>query len=140
MKGSPLTRALILLGVMLFSAWPLYVLTERAGQAVVVDVPEKSAAEAAVLGTFLLTFSKPALRVELRHLGKVVWSREGPGIKETGELNVAFPKEGVELGVRVEWLGVEEGALRLQATSPAGVGMDRSVWGAGLVDEIVSFP
>ena len=140
MKGSPLTRALVLLGLMLALAWPLYVLTERAGEAVVVSVPEKSAAEASVFGPFQMTFSKPAARVELRHLGKVVWTREAPGLKEAGDLNIPFPKEGVELGVHVEWVGAGEGALRLQGTSPTGVGMDRSVWGAGLVDEIVSFP
>jgi hypothetical protein len=88
----------------------------------------------------VLTFSQAARRVELRHLGAVVWVKENPAPREALELKLPFPKEGLELGVAVVWLGETPAALRLQLTGPEGEDWERTVWGNASVETIVPFP
>ncbi len=105
-----------------------------------VEVPAEAAKSAMV--PVVLTFSRAAARIEVRHLGKVIWSKEKPGLKETGEWSLVFPEEGVELGVQVDWPGEEEApaALRLQLTTPEGAELDRTVWGGGRFEAVIPFP
>ena len=140
MKGSPLTRALVLLGVIILLGWPLHRLTSQTGQPSSQEAAAAVAPETAAAIPVVLTFSRPALKVEVRHLEKVVWARTTPALSERVELSIPFPKEGVELGVTVEWEGESIGALRMQLSPPEGSELERSVWGSGSVETVVSFP
>jgi len=143
-RGSPLLRALLVLGVILALGWPLHRLTEHTAEVSVAQSggpaqPAKAAKAAAL--PVVLTFSRAAARVEVRHLGKVLWSKEKPGLKETAEWSLAFPKEGVEFGVQVDWAGDEvPAALRVQLTTPDGEELDRTVWGGGMFEAVIPFP
>jgi hypothetical protein len=144
MKGSPLERALVLLGVLLLLGWPLQVLT-RHSEDVVVNGPvsplnSSGSVEQKVATSVVLTFSKSAKKAVLKHLGKEVWVAEAPAANVRVELSLPFPKEGIELGVDVEWEGEGEGALRLQLNLPDGSVLERTVWGAGSVETVVPFP
>lgn len=143
MRGSPLIRALVLLFGLLSLGWPLRMLLQReAAQVVAAQTPAAPLAEAAVpsLLPLTLTFSQKALRVELRYAGKSVWTLAHPGLHEVAELQIPFPKEGVELAVSVEFEGEAQGALRLQLTAPDGSEYDRSLWGARTVEAVIPFP
>jgi len=143
MRGSPLIRALVLLFGLLALGWPLRMLLQReAAQVVAAQTPAAPLAEAAVPSRLplTLTFSQKALRVELRYAGKSVWTLAHPGFHEVAELQIPFPKEGVELAVSVEFEGEAQGALRLQLTAPDGSEYDRSLWGARTVEAVIPFP
>lgn len=140
MKGSPLLRALVLAGVMLALAWPLHMLTRRGTETVELagNRPPEAAATSEV--PVELTFSRAAQKAELRHLGKVVWSKDQPALSERAELKVPFPPEGLELGVSVVWGEGAASALRIRLTAPDGGELDRTVWGTASVESIVPFP
>ena len=142
MRGSPLIRALLLLLGLLALSWPLRLLLEREAAQV-----EAARAPATVLEAtapsrlpLMLTFSQKALRAEIRYAGKSLWLLEHPGLRESCELQIPFPKEGVELLVIVEFEGEAQGALRLQFTAPDGNEYDRSLWGARTVEAVIPFP
>jgi len=142
MRGSPLLRAIGLFVTLLALGIPLRWLTRQqdalADSARTSDVAPLPATNARIPVT--LTFSHQASRAEIRHAGKAVWVIERPKADESCELQLPFPKEGIELGVTVEFEGDAYNALRLQLTGPEGTLYDRSVWGAHTVEAIVPFP
>lgn len=144
MTGSPLLRAVLLFTALLALAFPLRRVTQTDGEGS--PAPAVALQPAAQAGATLqklslvLSFTKMAERVELRHLGKTVWSKESPGPREAVDLNLPFPAEGIELGVTVRWPGEELSALRLQLTTPDGTELDRSAWGAETMEAVLSFP
>lgn len=143
MKGSPPLRAFLLLLTLLAMGWPLMQLTRRtlheepSGGSVTLAENAPSVTEKIPL---VLSATKAAELVEVRHLGAVVWSKENPAAQESLELNLTFPAEGIELTLTVRWSGKELAALRLQLTTPEGKELERSVWGAETVEAVVSFP
>ncbi len=141
MKGSPLVRAVVLLGVIIALGWPLHWLT-RQGSPVAVNesLPSGSLADPLVALPVDLMFSKPALRLELSHLGKIIWAKDAPSVHEEIELKLPIPKEGVELVANVQWPGQEWAALRVKATLPGASELERTVWGAGSVEAVVPLP
>jgi len=143
MKGTPLLRAIVLLAVLLLLAWPLSRVTRPA----VAEEPSDREAPVAEAPTappkklsLTLSFSRSAERIELRHLGAVVWEKDRPGLKETLDLSIPFPQEGVELAVTVQWLGTDLSALRLQMATPDGTELERSAWGNETMEAVISFP
>lgn len=87
-----------------------------------------------------LTGSSLLKNLELKHLGKVVWSSDQPFVRQTISLKLPFPAEGIELGARVEWQGGGPNALRIQVTAPDGAELDRTVWGENTLETILPFP
>ena len=142
MRGSPLIRALLLLLGLLALSWPLRLLLEREAAQVEAARAPATVLEAAAPPRLplMLTFSQKALRAEIRYAGKSLWLLEHPGLRESCELQIPFPKEGVELLVIVEFEGEAQGALRLQFTAPDGNEYDRSLWGARTVEAVIPFP
>lgn len=140
MRGSPLLRACVLIGVIAVLSLPLLRLTQSAQETSLPATPSPATAPSATKTPLVLTFSKAAKSVELKHLGVVVWRKENPALTETMELSVPFPKEGLELGVSARWSGGEPSALRFQLTGPEGVEIERTVWGLEAVETIVPFP
>ena len=139
MKGSPLLRALIAFVCIALAGVPLWKLTRADA-----TVAAPSQAETAVAKvTLRLTFSAAPERAEVRHLGKVVWANEtnrSHPTDESHDLALPFPKEGVDLVVKIAWPSDEEGAVRLRLTDPEGEEHDKTVWGRGEMEEVVTFP
>ena len=143
MKGTPLLRALLLLAVLLLLAWPLSRVTAPAqaqgpfGTELLPVTPPTVTPEKLPL---TLSFTRIAERIEIRHLGVLVWAKNRPGLRESPELGIPFPQEGIELVVIVHWQGTDLSALRLQLTTPDGTELERSAWGSETMEAVLSFP
>ena len=138
MRGSPILRAVLVFIALLALAPLLWRLTRadaRTVQQPATQQPSKNART-----EVRLTFSTPAKRVTIQHLGKEVWSKATPAGEENFTCGIPWPKEGVELHVLVEWPeGTRAAAMRMRLTAPDGTEHDRSVWGDGAADDVLVF-
>jgi hypothetical protein len=142
--GSPLLRASLLFAALLVLAVPLRQVTQPEGDGgpapSAAPTPGEQADATLQKLPLVLSFTTMAGRIELRHLGRTVWSKDRPALREEVDLNLAFPREGIELGVTVQWPGGDLAALRMQLTTPDGTELDRSAWGAETMETVLSFP
>lgn len=139
MRGSPLVRALLAFVVILLLGWPLRHLTGETprARAVSPSAPEVAAKEIELQ----LTFTTIPKSVRVRHLGKEVWSDPAPTMKMERKLQIPFPKEGVDFQFGVTFAeGAPLAALRVRLTDPDGETREKSLWGTGEIDEVVTFP
>ncbi len=139
MRGSPLIRALLAFLIIASLGWPLWQLTrpEETVAAVPAPVvaPEKKAIE------LHLTFTTVPKSFTVRHLDGDVWKESAPTADMEHEVAVVYPPEGVDLQFHVEWPeDVPIAAMRVQLTDPAGDAHEKSLWGKGVVDDVLSFP
>ena len=139
MRGSPLFRALIAFAVILLLGYPLWRLTR------VADAPPVAPAAAPISGPkaigLHLTFTLAPKAVTVRHLEKEVWNETAPTLDMEREIQLVFPAEGVDLQFHIDW--PEAGplaALRVKFTDPAGDTHEKSIWGKGAVDAVLTFP
>ena len=141
MRGSPLARALLAFFAIALLGWPLWRLT-RAQETDAAPPPPKPAAHAIKKAIGLhLTFTTVPKSFSVRHLEEVVWTTTAPEADMQHDVSLDYPDEGVDLQFHIEW--PDEGppaAMRVQLTDPAGDTHDKSVWGKGSVDEVVTFP
>lgn len=139
MRGSPLARALLAFVIIALLGWPLYRLTH----------PELSAApaqatpapEAKKTVHLHLTFTTVPRSFTVRHLENDVWKAATPEADMEQDISLVYPPEGVDLQFHVEW--PEDGpvaAMRVQLTDPAGDNHEKSLWGKGATDDVLSFP
>ena len=136
MKGSPLLRAVLAFAAIALMGVPLWKLT-RGGEAVAAPAQVELAAAPIPMR---LTFSIAPRSFAISHLGKLVWADETQGTDVTKTLALVYPKEGVDLEVKVLWPSEADGAVRVRLTDPDGSEHDKTVWGRGEMEEIVTFP
>ena len=137
MRGSPILRAVLVFLALLSLAPVLWRLTRADARAVqpAAQQPAKN-----VRTEVRLTFSTPAKRAAIQHLGREVWSKESPASEENFTREIPWPKEGVELHVIVEWPeGTRAAAMRVRLTAPDGTEHDHSVWGDANADDVLTF-
>ena len=138
MRGSPILRAVLVFIALLSLAPVLWRLTRADARTVLQPVAQKPAKHARVEAR--LTFSTPAKRVVIQHLGKEVWSKAAPAAEENFTCEIPWPKEGVDLHVLIEWPeGTRAATMRVQLTAPDGVEYDRTVWGDADADDVLTF-
>jgi hypothetical protein len=139
MRGSPLVRALLAFLLIAALGWPLWQLTRSpAVAAVPVGVPSATGSKAISLH---LTFTTAPKSVNVRHLDQEVWKAAPLALEMEQEITLPFPEEGVDLQFHIEWADdVPQAALRVCLTDPAGDVHEKSVWGKGMVDEVLTFP
>jgi len=138
MRGSPLVRMALAFLVILLLGWPLRELTggssqtTSAGAATPVPVKEIE---------LQLSFTIVPKTVRVLHLGKEVWRDAAPAAEIERKLRVPFPKEGVDLQFEVEFPEAKPlAAMRARLTDPAGETHEKSLWGTGRIDEVLTFP
>ncbi len=139
MRGSPLVRAALAFAVILLLGWPLRTLTTKPAQADAMPAP----APESVVGEIelQLSFSSNPRTVRVSHLGKEVWSDAAPEPEVASKLAIPFPKEGVDLQFEVVFPDVESlAAMRVRLTDPAGETHEKSLWGTGRIDDVLTFP
>lgn len=140
MRGSPLFRALLAFGFILLLGLPLARMTGP--PAVSALAPEVAKPEAAKEIAIEFTFTTLPTEVSVTHLGATVWS--AAEVKEadlTASITIPFPREGVDLGVSA--LFPAEAplvAMRVRLTDPDGNEHERTCWGRGEIDEVLTFP
>jgi hypothetical protein len=141
MRGSPLARALLAFLIIGLLGWPLWRLTrpveaEAAAPASPAAVPEEK--KAIQLHLNFTTVPKGFL---IRHLDNDVWKVDAPEADMEHEVSLVYPQEGVDLQIHIDWPDdAPLSAARVQLTDPAGDIHDKTVWGKGAVDEVVTFP
>jgi hypothetical protein len=97
-------------------------------------------AEAKAIG-LQLAFTTVPKRFVVRHLEKEVWTADSPEASMDHELALGFPESGVDLVFHIEWPDdAPLAAARVRLTDPAGDTHEKSVWGKGTVDEVLTFP
>ena len=135
-------RFFVVLALLLLAALPLWQLT---GSSVVPVPVVQSATGAGVSEATMqlhLKFAHAPQMFQLLYLGKPVWS---PAVKGAAtfqtELAIPFPKEGVDLELKVQWPeGTPETAVRLDLKTPDGTSLHKTIWGRGEIDEVLTFP
>ena len=138
MRGSPILRAVLVFVALLLLAPLLWRLTRADPRNVQQPATQRPAKN--VKAEVRLTFSTPAMRVVIQHLGREVWQQLMPAAQETFTCEIPWPKEGVELHVLVEWPeGTRAAAMRVRVTAPDGTEHDRSVWGDASADDVLTF-
>ena len=128
---------MIAFAVIAMAGIPLWRLT-RGGKAVAAS-PTAGAVAAQI--PLRLTFSIAPRSFAISHLGAVVWTEAAPGTDGAKTVPLAYPKEGVDLQVKVAWpADAGEAAVRVRLTDPDGNEHDKTVWGRGEMEEVVTFP
>ena len=128
---------MIAFAVIAMAGIPLWRLT-RGGSAVAAPPPVEAVAAQIPLR---LTFSIAPQSFAISHLGAVVWTEATPATEASKTVPLAYPKEGVDLQVKVVWpADAGEAAVRMRLTDPDGSEHDKTVWGRGEMEEVVTFP
>ena len=137
MHGSPISRTLIVVVVLMFTAFPLWKLTHPA----LVHVPVVSAAAAAKIKLEIgLTFVKAPIQFQLLHLGKVIWESQSPADTESKAFDLEFPKEGIDLEIKATWPeGTQVSAVQVSVAPGVRDPIQKSAWGQASLDEVLTF-
>lgn len=137
MRGSPLLRALVAFAVLALLSVPVRRLTTAHATREAVATEESPLAQSLRLR---LTFTHIPQELRVLHLGESVL-RETPAAAELErDLKLEFPAEGVDLEFQIDWPDDMLGALRIRATDPNGGEHERTVWGRGRTEQVISFP
>ena len=148
MKGSPLIRALVTLGVLLLFGLPVRWVM-RVGVANSGEVRERERAEVRGAGDSVAKGERVEVdstaevkRLVLKHLGVELLRLEG-GVRSGAAELPAASGEGVDLSVEVEWSVSGAAAVRVRRVPADGAApVDRFVWGTGggAVEDVLVFP
>jgi hypothetical protein len=139
MRGSPLLRAVLALAGLLALA-PLIFWMTGANAGAPMAGPHVAKPTEPGRVEIRLTFSSQARRVSIQHLGREVWTKSQAGPDEMAAIELPWPKEGIELRVQVDWPeGAPLAAMRLRLVTPGRREHDRTVWGRGSADEVLTF-
>ncbi len=88
-----------------------------------------------------VTFTTPPRSFTVKHLGHEVWAESGNAEPVERKLQIPYPQEGVELQFSASFPeGAPLAAARLVLTDPAGEIHEKTVWGMGAINEVVTFP
>ncbi len=141
MRGSPLFRAALAFFIILSLGYPLWRMT-GSEPAVPVQTAAPARAEAGPQKIHLqLTFTLPASSFKVLYLGKEIWSESAPGADLEKDLEVAYPKEGIDLHFQIAWPDdAPLAAVRVRLTDPSGETHEKSLWEKGPADEVLTFP
>ena len=118
--------------------WPLWHLTHVTEAAPPPQIVTPKT-EARAIG-LQLAFTAVPKRFVVRHLEKDVWTEESPEPSMDREVSIVFPESGVDLVFHIEWPeGAPLAAARVRLTNPDGDTREKSIWGQGTVDEVLTF-
>ena len=99
-------------------------------------VEEKVAQHDIVL---VLSFTSAPDSVRVRHLGREIWVQSAPGIEVEETITIPYPEDGVDLQFEAKFSDAAPlAALRVRLTDPAGTIHERSAWGRGEIDEVLT--
>jgi hypothetical protein len=139
MRGSPLLRAALTFLVLLSLAPLLWQMTRpKDVHASTPPTPPKVGSSKVRVE---LVFTAPPRRVEIKHLAQVIWSKDAPGPRDEYELELPWPKEGVELAFVIEWPeNAPLSAMRATITDPGENKIERTIWARGKAEKVLNFP
>jgi hypothetical protein len=140
MHGSPLLRTLAVLLLLLAAGVPLWRMTHESAAASVIPAASAPAAQSHV--HIEVAFAQKPLRFEVSYLGKPIWESEMPAaLTAEKEIAMNYPKEGVDMEFKAVWPpGTPLCAARLSVAANDAEPVEKTLWGTGEVDDVVSFP
>ncbi|HEX8296677.1 MAG TPA: hypothetical protein VF593_10275 [Chthoniobacteraceae bacterium] len=138
MRGSPLLRAFIAFLAILVLGYPLSRLTGEHAESATPAVRESSPIREI---TLQLAFTAIPRTVRVLHSGKEVWSEAEPGSELEKMLLLPFPEQGIDLRIQADLPDASSlTAVRVRLIDPAGGEHEKSVWGTGAIDDVLTFP
>ena len=88
-----------------------------------------------------VTFTTAPAEFTLKSLGEEVWKEAAPGLEIGKDLEIKFPKEGVDLDFAIAWPEQTRGAARVRLTDPKGRVLEKYLWSeGGPVSDVLTFP
>jgi hypothetical protein len=130
--------------VLLLAAVPIWRLTHREAAA---DVEKPamgtsgSAKTESIPVQMRIEFTSAPRIVRVVHLDRELCAVENPPLLFAQVVHLAWPAEGVDLRVQIEWPNnAPLSAARVVVVAPDGAEYQRSIWGRGPVDEVLTFP
>lgn len=114
---------------------PLHRLTMARPDAVIAARPARADARVHLQ----ITATAVPFRFEVAHLGAVIWRGESQATTAEGEVAMPFPPEGVDLALRASWTGGQTAAVRLAVSVDGEEPRERTVWGEGSAEDILTF-
>lgn len=136
MRGSPLLRAAIVIAALLLLLIPIRRLTVARSEAEPAAAPVVVAKKPVRLA---ITATAAPFRFEVSHLGRVIWRGESAASRADAEVPLVVPAEGVDLALKAEWAAGQTAAVRLAVSVDGDAPVERTVWGDGSVDEVLTF-
>jgi hypothetical protein len=139
MRGSPLLSALAAFFAIALMGWPISRLT-WAKPAPPVEPGVVVGAGEVVKARVEIEFTRAPEAVRIVHLGRTLFSRAAPGDRVDGEIELAWPEEGVDLVFEVDW--PEDDALsgaRVTLAGRDGEERQRGIWARGKAAEVLTF-
>jgi hypothetical protein len=139
MRGSPLLRALFAFLVIASLGWPLWQLTREEVSAAPAPKPVAAAVKKAI--GLHLTFTTVPKSFSVKHLDEEVWKETAPQGEMEKSITLDYPPEGIDLQFHIEWPDdVPASAMRVRLTDPGGDVHEKSLWGKGATDDVLTFP
>ena len=135
MRGSPLIQAALVIVGLLLLLFPLHSLTQRHATIATPTVAPRPAERVQLS----LRTTAPC-RFHILYLGQVVWEGTDDSTDKeiTKDLDIDFPKEGIDLAVDVTWETKGLAAAEISATVD-GSELHKTLWGQGSASDVVTF-
>ena len=137
MRGSPLLRAVVALAALLLLLAPLHSFTTARAQkpaAVTAAPAPETPAHLEIVST------KSPFEFSVAHLGKVIWHGSSAAESTATDLRLPIPKEGIDLALKISWRGGGAAAAKLILTHDDGDPAERTLWGDGGAEDVLTFP
>lgn len=124
------------MAVLLLAMIPLWKLTHTA-DAVMSAAP----AQAKLTVHVALTFAYPVKNFQLLYLGKVIMEGQNPANPVENDVELEFPKAGVDLQIKAECVDpAASNAIRIIVTPGQQDPIEKTAWGKnGTVDDVLTF-
>src|SRR5437879_2464114 len=136
MKGSPLLRALLVVIALLAVLWPLRSLTSHHAKGPP-SSPRTPAIESNV--HLVLTSTTFPFTFEISHLGKTIWKGEASESSVARDVQLIFPREGIDLLIDAKWQREKQTAVKIDLTPEGGDTITKTLWGTTEVNEVLTF-
>ena len=135
MRGSPLFRAAFMAVALLVLIFPLRSFT--APRSAAPAAPTVAAPATPV--RLQLTSTATPITFAVSHLGKVIWQGDAAASPVETTVALAFPAEGVDLGLSAKWTPGRTAAVKLGVARGEDDPATQTVWGDGAIDEVLTF-
>ena len=136
MKGSPLLRALLVVIALLAVLWPLRSLTNHHAKEPP-SLPQTPTTESNV--HLVLTSTTFPFTFEISHLGKTIWKGEASASIVARDVQLIFPREGIDLLIDAKWEGQRQTAVKIDLTPEGGDTITKTLWGTTEVNDVLTF-
>ena len=127
-------QAALVVIVLLLLLIPLHRLTDRAASGTAVISPPSSTKHAQLS----IRSTAAPFRFQIEFLGKVLWAESSSSPELSKEVDIDFPKEGIDLAVDGSWDSQELVALEVSVSLPDGATLEKTLWGRGRISDVIT--